>query len=122
MAERLIWNTTLRAEAGPQLIGSGVIEVEAYDKVSILVPAGGHLDVDLGPGAAGRITVLAIVPAEPSVDLTYDVGGTAIALDEPQFLYGGAVELTTNPATLAFANASAADAAVELLVGRDATP
>jgi hypothetical protein len=122
MTERLIWDVTVRAAGGPQLTGSGVMEVDAYDKVSVSVPAGDDLDVDLGPGAAGRITCLVILPAEPNNDLTYAVGANSIALDEPQFLFGGAVDLTGNPASLTIANAGGEDAAVQILIGRDATP
>lgn len=122
MAEQLIWDVTVRADGGPQVTGSGAFEVEAYDKLSVVVPAGANLAVDLGPGAAGRIACLVILPAQPSDDLSYDVSGTDITLDEPQFLFGGAVNLTGNPAALTFANAGGQDAAVEILLGRDATP
>lgn len=122
MTEKLIWDVTVRAEGGPQLTGSGVLEVDAYDKHSLVVPAGADLDVDLGPGAAGRIACLVILPDQPSADLSYDVGSTTIALDEPQFLLGGAVNLTGNPAALTLANAGVTDAGVQILIGRDATP
>lgn len=122
MAEQLIWDATVRATGGPQLTGSGVMDVDAYDKVSVLVPAGGGLDIDLGPGSAGRIVCLVLLPEAPSDDLTYDVGTNTITLDQPQFLLGGAVDLTGNTASLTLANAGAADASVELLIGRDATP
>jgi hypothetical protein len=122
MAEQLIWNVTVTATGGPQLTHSGVVEVEAYDKINIQVPAGGDRVVDLGPGSAGRISCLAIVPTEPSATLTYKVGTDTIKLDAPQFLVRGAVDLTKNPASLKIANAGPSDAAVEILIGRDATP
>ncbi|CCG04042.1 hypothetical protein [Blastococcus saxobsidens] len=122
MTEKLIWDVTVRAEGGPQLTGSGVLEVDAYDKLSVVVPAGGDLEVNLGPGAAGLIACLVILPDEPSADLSYDVGSQTIGLDEPQVLLGGAVDLTGNPASLTFANAGTADANLQILIGRDATP
>jgi len=121
MTEKLIWDVTVRAEGGPQLTGSGVLEVDAYDKLSLEVPAGDDLEVDLGPGSAGLITCLVLLPEAPSADLTYDVGTVTIALDQPQFLFGGASDLTGNPASLTIANAGAADAVVDILIGRDAT-
>ena len=122
MAEQLIWNLTVRADGGPKLAGSGTMVADAYDKLSVVVPAGGDLAVDLGPAAAGRMTCLVIVPSVPSEDLTYEVDGTAITLDQPQFLLGGAVNLTGNPASITLSNGAAEDGAVEILIGRDATP
>ncbi|TYB39666.1 hypothetical protein FXF50_04615 [Micromonospora sp. AP08] len=122
MPEHLIWDVTVRADGGPQLNDSGVMEVDAYDKLSVVVPAGDDLAVDLGPAAAGRISCLVIMPTEPSDHLSYDVDGTGIKLNQPQFLFGGAVDLTGNPAGLTFSNAGSQDAAVEIFLGRDATP
>ncbi|QBX56726.1 hypothetical protein EXE58_15520 [Nocardioides seonyuensis] len=121
MTEKLIWDVTVRAEDGPQLSGSGVLEVDAYDKLSVTVPAGGDLDVDLGPGSAGLISCLVLLPEAPSDDLTYEVGSETITLDQPQFLFGGAADLAGNPASLTIANAGASDAVVDLMIGRDAT-
>jgi hypothetical protein len=122
MAEKLIWNTTVRAEGGPQLTGSGVLTVAAYDKLSVVVPRGSDLDVDLGPGAAGKIICLVIKPAAPNKELTYEVGGNPIKLDQPQFLIGGGVDLAGNPAKITITNGTAKAAAVEILVGRDEAP
>lgn len=126
MAEKLIWDITVRADGGPRLTGSGVLEVDAYDKLTVVVPAAGDLDVELGPGTAGLLTCLVILPDDPTTDLSYDVGsGTStetITLDQPQLLIGGAVDLTGNPSSLKLSNAGAADATVQLLIGRDATP
>ncbi|MCD4525958.1 hypothetical protein [Nocardioides sp. cx-173] len=122
MTERLIWDVTVRADGGPQVSASGEIEVDAYDKLSVVVPAGADVAVDLGPSAAGRITALVILPAMPSNELSYDVDGTDIGLTHAQFLFGGAVDLTGNPAGLTLSNAGSEDAPVEIFVGRDATP
>lgn len=122
MAEHLIWDVTVRAEGGPQVTASGVIDVDAYDKISVVVPPGDDLAVDLGPGAAGRITALVILPATLGDELSYDVDGTEIVLTHPQFLFGGAVDLTGNPAGLTISNAGSEEAPVEIFLGRDATP
>jgi hypothetical protein len=123
MSEELIWNATVRVKDGPQLTASGVIEVDAYDKVSVGIPAGAQdLVVDLGPGGAGKATCLVILPDKPNAKLTYKQDGDQIKLDQPQFFFGGAVELTGNPASLKFSNSDAADATVQILIGRDATP
>lgn len=122
MTEKLIWDVTIRAEGGPQLTGSGVFEVDAYDKLSVVVPASGNLAVELGPANAGLMRCLVILPDLPSSDLSYDVATVTIHLDQPQFLLGGAVDLTGNPASLTIANAGPVDAGVQILIGRDATP
>jgi hypothetical protein len=115
VVENLIWSLTVRADGGPKLTGSGTLQAEAYDKLSVVVPAGGDVSVELGPGDADRMTCLVILPAAPSEDLTYDVNGTNIALDQPHFLLGGAVNLTGNPAVLTLTNGAAEDAGVEIL-------
>lgn len=123
MAEKLIWNLTVRAEGGPQLTAKATMPVEAYDKLSVLVPKGGKdYPVELGPGAVKRIACLIILPAKPSAKLSYQVDQKTITLDQPTFLFGGAVELTGNPQSLTFKNADGEDAALEILIGRDATP
>lgn len=122
MAEHLIWDVTVRAADGPQVTASGEMEVDAYDKISVVVPAQADLAVDLGPTAGGRITALVILPARPSDELSYDVDGTEIGLSHPQFLFGGAVDLTGNPAGLTLSNAGSEDSPVEIFLGRDATP
>lgn len=122
MAEHLIWKVTVRADHGPQLTASGDISVEAYDKLSVVVPTAGAVAVELGPANTGRITCLVILPSAPSKDVSYALDGKTVTLNQPQFLFGGAVDLVGNPNQLKFSNAGGADATVEILVGRDATP
>ena len=119
MAEKLIWNLTIRAEGGPQLNASATMPVEAYDKISVSVPKGGaDFKVGLGAGAVA----LVIVPAKLSDKLKYKVGANSIKLDQPTFLFGDAVALAGNPTELVFKNEDAEDAPVQILTGRDHTP
>jgi hypothetical protein len=120
--EQLLWNVQFRVVDGPQAGASGAVQVEAYDKLEVTVAAGTSLQVDLSPGAATSIRFLAIVPAVPDAQLTYDVGGKAIALDAPTFLLGGSVALAGDPTSVTFDNGTAAKASISILVGRDATP
>lgn len=120
MTEKLTWNITITATGGPRLAQGGGLEVDAYDKISVVVPATGKTTVELGPTATGRMTCLVIAPEKPAKALTYAVGTTTVELDAPQFLFGGAVGLTGNPSTLTLKNAGAADAAVSIFVGRTA--
>ena len=122
MAEQVLWTVSLRAVNGPQINTSGNFQVEAYDKVDVTIAAGGNQQVDLFPGAAGALRCLVIVPALPDEQLTYDVGGTAVALDAPHVLLGGAVGLAGDATSLTFDNQTAVDATISIFVGRDATP
>ncbi|MHA6622505.1 hypothetical protein [Pseudonocardia sp. DLS-67] len=120
MTEKLTWNVTVTAAGGPRLAQGGDLVVDAYDKISVVVPANSATTVDLGPTDVGRMTCLVIAPAKPAKELTYDVGSVTVVLDYPQFLFGGAVGLTGNPSKLTLKNAGAAEAAVSIFVGRTA--
>ena len=67
--------------------------------------------------------MLVINPRTPAATLTYKVGAADVALDGPHVLIGaGAVSLLdANIGTLTFSNTGAADAELDILVGRDAT-
>jgi hypothetical protein len=124
MAERVTWSYAVQVAGGPTLAGSGAMEVEAYVKLSVVVPASGSLDVEVLPGGGGSVQLLVISPASPSADLSYDVGGETVALDGPHVLIGaGAVGLlAATVGTLEFSNGGAEDAEISILAGRDATP
>jgi hypothetical protein len=122
IVEQLLWSVMIRADNGPRIARSGSLKVEAYDKVAVSVAAGQSQEVELGAATAGSIRCLVISPAVTDELLTYEVGGTAIPLDEPQFLLGGAIALAGNPTKLTFTNGTAADTDIQILVGRDATP
>lgn len=122
MAEQMLWSVMVKAGNGPTVSASGSFDVDAYDKLTVTVAAGASQVVELGPATAGSIRCLVISPAVPDEQLSYDVGGTDVALDEAQFLLGGAVGLAGDPTSLTFSNGTAADAEIEILVARDATP
>lgn len=134
MAHSIQWNISIRISEGPQLSMPRAIEVEAYDSISITIrgtgdAAGADIDreVELQPGGAGQVTFLAITADRYDTGLTYKVNADtnpAIALDQPCFLVGqGAVSLLdTAPARLFFSSGILQNAAVRILVGRDATP
>ena len=124
MPERVNWSYAAQVVGGPTLAASGAVEVEAYLKLTVTVPAGGSLDVEVLPGDGGSVQLLVINPAAPSEDLTYTVGEDEMVLDGPHVLIGaGAVGLlAATIGTLAFANAGAEDVEISILAGRDATP
>lgn len=122
MAEKISWNYVAQALNGPSLSGQGEVVVDAYDKIAVTIPAGVTQEIDLVPN--GTVSLLVINPAVPDIDLSYDVGGNAVALDGPHVLIGtGAVSLLLAARrNLSFTNNTAADATIEILLGRDATP
>lgn len=122
MSETISWNYVVNAVNGPSLSGAGTLNVEAYDKLKVTIADQASQQVDLAP--AGTLSMIVIRASAHSPQLTYDVGGNDIALDAPLVLLGtGAVSLLGSGLTsLTFTNNTGADATIEILVGRDATP
>ena len=121
MAEKINWSYVAQALDGPSLSGAGSVEAEAYDKFEVTIPDNATQAVNLVP--AGTVSLLVINPASPDAKLTYKVGGKDVPLDGPHVLIGsGAVSLLGGAASLSFTNKTGADAVIDMLVGRDATP
>lgn len=123
MPEKLNWSYAAEFTGGPTLAGSGTLEVEAYLKLTVTVPANDTLDVEILPGGGG-LQFLVIRPMKPSVDLKYKVGAEEVVLDGPHILIGGGAVglLAASIDTLQFTNDTAEDAEIAILAGRDATP
>ncbi|HAG81433.1 MAG TPA: hypothetical protein DCL61_09725 [Cyanobacteria bacterium UBA12227] len=124
---------------GPQALISQPLSVEAYDKIEVTVKPGDTLDVAVQPGGAGQVNFLLIKSSLVDEKLTYVVndGGAnnfptseRIKLAQAFHLYlgkGGVSVFGIAPKVIEFKNDYAAgttnkDAAIEILVGRDATP
>ena len=124
MPELLKWSCSVQAVRGPTISGNGILEVDAYLKLNVTVPAAGTLNVEVLPDGGGSVQLLVINPAKPSGELTYLVGADKVPLDGPHVLLGaGAVSLLAGTiGTLQFENAGAEDAEISILAGRDATP
>lgn len=121
MAEKISWNFVAQALGGPSLSKQGTLEVDAYDKITVTITAGTTQKVNLVP--SGTVSLLIIKPAVASADLSYLVGANPVILDAPHVFIGtGAVSLLGGLAQLSFTNNTAADASIEILLGRDATP
>src|SRR3569833_4338025 len=121
MGEKLSWKYVAQAVNGPSLSAAGEMEVDAYDKLAITVADNASQQVDLVPNA--KASLLIINPENASTDLTYKVGANDIKLDGPQvFIGAGAVALLGGATSLTFTTHTGADAVIEILVGRDATP
>jgi hypothetical protein len=121
MVEKISWNYVAQALSGPSLSGQGELEIDAYDKFSFIIPDNATQQVDLVPGST--VSLLVINPDKTSDKLTYKVGSKDVKLDGPHVLIGaGAVSLLGVTDKLTFANKTGADATIEILIGRDATP
>jgi hypothetical protein len=121
MGEKINWNYVVQALDGPSLSAAGNVEVDAYDKLEVTIADNATQQVDLVPSAS--MSLLIINPASPGEDLSYKVNGNDVKLDGPQVLIGaGAVSLIGGATNLTFTNNTGADAVIEILIGRDATP
>lgn len=123
---------------GPQLAFQQTLDVDAYDKIDVTVPAppdaaATDLKVELQPGGAGQVKFIAIISNWFGDKLSYKINkktADARALDQPHLLAGaGAVSLFDSaapPTALFFSNAlsgpDAKPANIQILIGRDATP
>jgi hypothetical protein len=127
MPETIIIDIAAAVASGPTIKAGRTVVVDAYDKLSVSVPDGASdLEVEIAPGGAGSVKLLLVTSSAYGDDLTYTVNAdaTAHALDQPHVLTGaGAVALLDAAASkLTFSNGLGADADVQILIGRDATP
>lgn len=121
MSEKIKLSFVAQVLKGPSVSAAENIEVDAYDKFEVTIPDTVTQAVDLVP--AGTIFLLIISPNSPDENLTYDLSGSPVKLDGPHTLVGtGAVGLLGGATSLTFTNSTGADATIEILIGRDATP
>jgi hypothetical protein len=121
MPETIKWNIVTQVLSGPSVSAAASMDVDAYDKFDITIADTITQAVDLVPAAT--ISLLVINPQTPDANLSYDLGGTPVALDGPHVLIGeGAVSLLGGATSLSFTNSTGAEAVIEILIGRDATP
>jgi hypothetical protein len=121
--EKIIVTANIVVPTGPRFALNRTLDVAAYDKIDVTVPASATAEeVELQPGPAGRVQFIAIVSDSYSDDLSYTInaGTDDRTLDQPHLFMGkGAISMfDAAPAKLLFANASAQDAKVQILIGR----
>ena len=115
---------TIRIVDGPQVSVPYQLEVEAYDKIDIELPATNPstATVKIQPGDQAQL--LLITSSLYNADLTYKVDGSGspIPLDGPLFLVGeGAVSLLgATQQEFKFTNKTSEPASITILVGRNA--
>jgi hypothetical protein len=125
--EKVSWAARFEVAAGPRLSVGDTREIEAYDKLRVIVnPDAADKAVDLAPGAAGQVVLLVVTASSYDPPLTYkpDAAAGAIALDAPLILIGAAAVglLGTPPTQFLWSNATGAAVTIDILAGRDATP
>jgi len=128
MAEKINWTLNVQVTGGPRLSASSTLTVDAYDKIQVGIEAGAaDKKVEVQPGGAGHVHFLLILSNPYGEGLTYKVNDSGsskvMKLDGPHLLTGkGAVELLDPaPTSLFFSSSLGEDAAVEILIGREAT-
>ena len=115
---------SVQVVGGPSISAVRTIEVDAHDRIQVTIPKNAtNKVVEVQPGGAGRVKLLAITATPFSDKLSYKVNGAgdAIKLDAEQLLIGdGAVGLLGDPPeTLSFTSTLTEDANVVILVGRN---
>lgn len=126
MAEIIDITVSARVKSGPSIGFTSSLQIDAYDKLEVTIPASGSETIQLIPIATSSVQCLFIQADQYSVDITYQVNGAgnAITLDTPQAFIGeGAVSSldASAPSTLDFTNNLVDnDVTIEILVGRSA--
>jgi hypothetical protein len=127
---QIIVNANIAVPNGPTLAFNQIIDVDAYDKIDVAVPAqpSGTSEKEVELVAGTGVLFIAIIADAYSEDLTYKINNssaTARKLDQPHVFIGkGGVSIfDPAPASLFFSNpTTGTDANVQILIGRDATP
>jgi hypothetical protein len=121
------YTVDIQIAGGPRLNFSDSVDVDAYDRIEVLIPgadAAAETVVEVQPGAQAGSVKLLLVKAKPASEkLTFANGASNIGLQNAVLLGGGALDiLAALPKQLKFKNGTGKDANVLILVGRDATP
>ena len=123
---------TVEVKTGPKIATAAQsLSVEAYEKIDVTVPGvdpndktkpGTGTAVVLPSGSTAQFVM--ITSTVYGSGLTYTPGskGSAIVLDQPLLLSGGAVSLLSGLDTVTISNNTGQNATVTILIGRTAQP
>ena len=132
MATNISWTLNLEVQAGPKVVEAKAIQVDAIDRIEVAVPdttaTPTATEIDVQPGAAGKIKLLLIRSTAYGDDLTYQVHDNTAderVLNEALFLAGkGSLDLledATAPLDKLFVtNTTGQNVVLEIIVGRSA--
>lgn len=93
MPEKIAWSMSARVDGGPQISINEILEVEAYEKVDVILPGLKKTTIEVQQSEG--LTRFIMIAASKYEALSFLVdGGEPIALDHPIMLVGaGAVNL-----------------------------
>jgi hypothetical protein len=128
--EKINYSITVQVVGGPTVPIAGVLEVDAYEKIAVAVPAkagavDGAAEVAVSPGDLAHTRLLLITASSKDGSLhfkTSAAGAADVPITGPITLIGGAAcsLLGTSPDKLTFTNTATEEAAVTILLGRKA--
>ena len=128
--EKINYNLAVQVAGGPVLSMVGVLEVDAYEKIDVMVPAkaaaaAGKLDVTVSPADLNATRLVIIQSSINDGSLKYKgsgAGAADVAITGPLTLLSQSAcsLLGTKPDKLTFTIESATPATVTILVGRKA--
>ncbi len=130
MIEKINWTVNVQVVGGPAISETRTIEVDAYDKVEVVIEDGStDKEVQVQPGSTG-VRFLMIKTDNYGDKLKYKVNdGTSstsdIQLDSPIHLFIGSGSIALfgkAPIKFLFSNSLGKNASIKILAGRDATP
>lgn len=128
MSEVINITVSAKVKNGPGVSFSSPLEIDAYDKLNVVVAAGGApKTIQLLPSGTASVHFLLVKSSQYSDQLSYTVNGAGskIILDTPQNFIGlgslAALDDSSDPETLVFTNDLAEDVNVNILVGRNVT-
>jgi len=131
MPTNVTWKLNLEVQSGPKVVEAKTVQVDAFDRIEVTVPdtsGGDPTEIDIQPGAPGKIKVLLIRSNRYSDDLIYQVHDDTTderKLNDALFLAGGGsldlIEDAAAPLDKLFVTNTTGDPVViEIIVGRSA--
>ena len=126
MSTSITWQLTVNIPSGPSVTTANAVAVDAYDRIAVTIPnTNTEVEVDVQPGAAGRVKFLLVRSDRYGDQLTFKAhvtGNPAHKLDDTLVLVGvGSLDLLgAQVDKLLFTNNLANPANIEIIVGRQA--
>lgn len=128
--EKISYSVTVQITGGPSVAIAGVIEVDAYEKIDMTVPAkvaavNGKADVTVSPGDLDQTKLVIITASSKDGTLSFKTtaaGAVDVPITGPLTMFGGTAcsLLGAKPDKFTFTNTAAVAATVTILVGRKA--
>ena len=132
MPTNISWKLNLEVQSGPAVVETKTVQVDAFDRIEVTVPdssaAPAATEIDVQPGATGKIKLLLIRSTAYGDNLKYKVHANTTderVLNDAIFLTGkGSLDLledATAPLDKLFVtNTTGRSVVLEVIVGRSA--